>query len=174
MRLLLLFTLTCLLPPTERFQIWTQDQPLRWEAFRGVPPANEVMSAQTQTKFSFSWSCDPEGRFEAKVKVFFDCEKSWVKGGQGSDALLAHEQLHFDIAELIARRLRQTLQALESPCALGDEGIKKIAQKSREVLSKFQDQYDNETIHGEDKVAQARWAGKVHQEMEDLADYVLQ
>lgn len=171
MRLLILLLTTCLLQSDGRFLAWQSPSPLVWADFRASPPPDADMSARTFTKFSFNWGCDASSQFTYTVSAVFDRELSWAKDGGGSAALLAHEQLHFDVAELTARKFRQELASLESPCTLGQDAMKALSKKYRDLLSDTQIQYDTETDHGVIKDEQARWASKVKKEIAALAAF---
>ncbi len=171
MRLIILLLTTCLLQSDGRFLAWKSPSPLVWDDFTASPPADADMSARTFTKFSFNWGCDANSQFTYTVSAVFDRELSWVKDGVGSDALLAHEQLHFDVAELTARKFRQELAGLESPCKVGQEGMKALSKKYRDLLSATQIQYDTETGHGVQKDKQAHWAAKVKKEIAALSAF---
>lgn len=171
MRLLLLFLCTLFFQSDTRFLPWQSDTPLRWEDFQGAVPDGATMSAKTFSKFSFTWNCDVKGVFSYSVGVMFDRELSWAKDGGGSDALLAHEQLHFDIAELVGRRFRKALDGLPSPCEVGPEGMSAMSKSYREELAALQSQYDKETNHSEIKEKQASWEAKVAKELEALSRF---
>lgn len=171
MRLLLLLAFSLLFTADERFLPWDAATPLQWGDFQGPVPDDATMSAKTVSKFTFNWSCDTQGKFSASVKVNFDRELSWAKDGGGSDALLAHEQLHFDIAELTARKFRKELASLPSPCEVGKEGMNALSKKYREMLAATQVQYDKETNHSEVEDAQARWEVKVAKELKALSAF---
>ncbi|UJH92241.1 DUF922 domain-containing Zn-dependent protease [Antarcticibacterium sp. 1MA-6-2] len=90
-----------------------------------------------------------------------------------SDYLLSHEQLHFDITELHARKLRKHLSHLS---------IDQLSKKPKEVLNSFytkvekeraamQLQYDRETKHSLNKEAEAKWQLFVKEELQKLEDY---
>ena len=51
--------------------------------------------------------------YDAKVYAHFYPDKSWVIKEQSSEHILNHEQLHFDITELHARKFRKQLSTLK-------------------------------------------------------------
>ncbi len=81
---------------------------------------------------------------------------------------LAHEQLHFDITETVARRLAVDLARLEGRG--GDRGAARedLARRIRErflagqgELDELQGRYDGETVNGSRKKKQKKWAAAV-------------
>lgn len=174
MRIFLVLLLGLFFQSDTRFLPWKADVPLRWEDFQGDVPEGAAMSAKTFSKFSFTWNCDGEGHFSYAVEVKFDRELSWAKDGGGSAGLLAHEQLHFDIAELVGRRFRKALAGLPSPCTVGQEGMSAMSKKYREELAAMQSQYDKETNHSEIKEKQASWEAQVRKELDALSRFAIQ
>lgn len=93
---------------------------------------------------------------------------SAVKHGARNAYTLAHEQLHFDIAETVARRLSVELARLEGrgstvAAAQGDL-VRQLEERFAAGLEAFADlqrRYDEETAHGVKKKKQKQWAEKV-------------
>jgi hypothetical protein len=72
-----------------------------------------------------------------------------------SDRLLRHEQLHFDIGCVLARKATEALDAG------GNRDL--LLQNAKSLLQPLHDRYDRETAHGCDATAQARWEQDVAQ-----------
>ena len=77
-----------------------------WEDFKGRPPADKNYDAYTFYQVSFSYKIE-NGTLRVEIKTCFDFDDSWVKEGKATPQLLLHEQKHFDISEIQARKLRQ-------------------------------------------------------------------
>ena len=93
---------------------------------------------------------------------------SAVKHGSRNAYTLAHEQLHFDIAETVARRLTVQLAPLEGRGSTPEEAHKAFTDQLREgftaginEFSELQGQYDGESAHGMNKKRQKKWAERV-------------
>ena len=82
-----------------------------------------------------------------------------------------HEQLHFDITEWFARKLRKTFAGLEDPCHMPPEDIKAIANGIRKKWKATQNQYDREANHGRDHEEQEGWQELVAERLESLAEF---
>ena len=85
---------------------------------------------------------------------------------------LRHEQGHFDLTELRARRLEARLAALEFVAETerdAEEGLRDLAARLyHDVLAevqKAQDVYDRETRHGHNRLAQGRWLGELSSQL---------
>lgn len=88
---------------------------LTWKDFKAQPDKSSPYLASTYSGFSFSYSYKMEGgepEFTYEVKTNFYPDRSWLKPGNGTKKLLGHEQLHFDISELYARKFKQYLASV--------------------------------------------------------------
>ena len=77
--------------------------------------------------------------------------------------LLQHEQLHFDLAEIATRKIRQTFAELKGSCA-GEGGSETVQQAVTQIQRDLEDEqrrYDRETAHGTNEAAHAQWFGRV-------------
>ena len=83
--------------------------------------------------------------------------------------MLNHEQLHFDIAELFARKLRKELEKPRFTTASTEEIFSAVASFNME-LDKMQKRYDNETNHYRNKKKQKKWEIYVGEELAKLTD----
>jgi len=152
---------------------WRQ---LEWDDFRGPAPAGREVAAQTVSGIDLRWRtrAPVEDGGAWRVRLAVTCralmyeEASGVKPGRQTDALLAHEQRHFDITEYWARAMRKALEAVEGSGATPQRAIDRATvlakAKSADVnrrLEHMQERYDRETDHGRDAERQRRWAAKL-------------
>lgn len=147
---------------------WRANHRLSWSDFKGRPDRRTDMDALTESGISFSWSCDARG-FHQDTYSMFVPEKSWVK--TKTPDLLKHEQLHFDITELHARKIRKYFGELRNPCRLGQNGINSAAERFIRASTKMQNLYDRETGHSEIEDEQRRWELYVESELASLSDW---
>jgi Bacterial protein of unknown function (DUF922) len=87
---------------------------------------------------------------------------TWVVGSQKSDALLAHEQGHYDIVGLTARDMVADLAAVRASSSADlQQQVTDIITRAGELAERLDKQYDGSgsggTNHGADSAAQARW-----------------
>lgn len=166
---LLFFSFQLFAQKEEEKIAWTQDIKLSWKDFKATPNPNHSFDAMTNSgiSYSYSYATGPEGiqDFEYSVESFFYPQRSWVKKGEESEHLLAHEQLHFDISELHARILNQKLLEYV-PNKNIKRDLKKIYTEVERAREKMQNLYDKETKHSQDKAASAKWQKLVEQELE--------
>lgn len=109
-----------------------------------------------------------------------DPARSWNLALENS-RLLAHEQLHFDIAHLYAVRWRRVLQARiakqrltafakdqAAAAAELDAALERDFLGVKDAMFKFQQQYDDETSRGRDYARQDQWQERIRQELAEL------
>jgi len=138
---------------------WEPDLRLAWADFRGVPPAGKRIAATTASGLSYSYTArgGPDGyELDFTVDTFFYPDKSWYHPELCNARVLSHEQLHFDISELFARRLRRRLSQTGFSGRVKAE-VRKIFEQVNQELSEFQDRYDRETDFSRNPEAQQAW-----------------
>jgi hypothetical protein len=124
------------------------------------------MAARSAVAVEASWSCDAE-QLRVKVRAVFDPSRSTLVEHPASVAnfsdaeLLEHEQIHFDIAELFARKIRSHFWQTTAPCRPGGTTpFAAILDDYRTELSDEQARYDRQTAFGTDARAQREWTSK--------------
>lgn len=148
---------------------WQADRPLTWADFKGRPAASSPNKAMTDSGLSIAFSCDGKVS-EVVIGCYFTPGKSWTKVTD-NDRLLAHEQLHFDITELFARKLRSRLSALGTDCERVNKEIGRLYDHNYDDYMKYQQRYDKETRHSIEEAEQKRWEKKVADELRQLEEF---
>jgi len=85
---------------------WHQDRKLVWADFKGTPETGLDRAALSSIKITADFSFR-NTVFSWKIYCRFNRKKSW--GKVKTAYILQHEQAHFDITEIHARRLHQRL-----------------------------------------------------------------
>ncbi len=138
---------------------WSFENRLTWADFKGkVPPAAEP-AATTASGLSYSYTANlihHEVHLNFEVNAYFYPNESWYKPDQCDELTLSHEQLHFDIAELFARQMRQRLESTSFSDNVKEE-IRKIYRETLEELQKFQELYDWQTDFSRNREKQLEW-----------------
>ena len=154
----------------DKFQ-WSSQRKITWEDFKGHSASrNAVVSATTSCRFGYRINPDLK---TVLVTNEFICYQSSVKPDRKTPALLAHEQLHFDLCEVYARRLRQSLAVATLTPNNIESLTKEIFLSTYSAYKAAQSQYDEETNHGLEPQAQARWSQKITQALQELSAYAL-
>jgi hypothetical protein len=98
--------------------------------------------------------------------------RSWVrKRAVGNGKVLAHEQDHFEITELFARKLRKALSETTFTGKSYPKKMEKLIKQFRKDLSSMQYQYDQETTHGTNEQLQRWWHYFIINRLEELNDH---
>jgi len=149
--------------------LWAQDG-LSWNDFKAAPDKNSRFDANTNAGLSFTWGVkNDNGVIELTYTVisYFNPHLSWVKMDPGNGSLLKHEQLHFDITELHARKLRKKLAEV-NPASLTKDPkgvLNRVYLEVEKERKNMQLQFDKDSKHSLDKEGEARWQNFVKAEM---------
>lgn len=161
------------LPPAAATVPWSAGRPLTVTDFQGRPGPAEPHAALTSARIDASGACR-DNVFTADVRAVFDPATSWVREPATlSAALLRHEQLHFDIAEVYARRLRLKFASARPNCVQLQGAFNRISQSLYAEWEREETRYDQETSHGLNAVQQAFWERQTAVRLQQLAEYAL-
>jgi len=148
---------------------WSAGRPLAWRDFQGSPPSEGSEGAKISYTLYSGWKCKGAA-FEFRMIAGFRPRRSWVKAVVLNDSLqrrtvLGHEQTHFDLAEVHARRMQRAFGDLARPCARTDAELSALAQRLTQEEKAEQRRYDEETNHGLLADQQAAWSRDVAQRL---------
>lgn len=140
---------------------WGAKRPLVWADFKGDPPRESPAAAETAYALLHGVRCTGSV-FEYRVLAAFRPDHSWVrpeilKRPADSARALRHEQTHFDLTELHARRLRRYYMELVAPCRTSSGDLSDVAERYISDEANAQAQYDRETDHGRKPAEQLKW-----------------
>jgi predicted secreted Zn-dependent protease len=82
-----------------------------------------------------------------------------------------HEQGHFDITEIFARKLNKAMSAYHFNQNTYRKDLNKIYQDIIKEKDNMQDQYDHETNFSRNKEKQMEWLKKIQTMLEELKEY---
>jgi hypothetical protein len=147
---------------------WEESYKLSWADFQGVVPAsNSSDNIYAITSCNIVISIQTIGNeFDFKVENKFLKHKSWTTGDLRN--FLDHEQLHFDVAELYTRKIRNSIDSLNS---IGCDSLALYKNEFDRLFSlkdRLNRLYDEETSYGNDSTAQSRWKHFVMCELRKL------
>ena len=94
------------------------------------------------------------------MNAYFYPNESWYKPDICDDFILGHEQLHFDISELFARKMRRKLRRTSFSDNVKAE-IRKIYKDILKELKDYQELYDWETDFSRNREKQLEWNKKI-------------
>jgi hypothetical protein len=186
-----LLALVCAVPAAALAQgpiAWSAERRLTKTDFRGRVPAAAPSASLSAISIDAAWECEG-GALVSSARATFEPSRSWWRNSQGgvwagaaertssSQAqqearrsvlqremqLLEHEQLHFDIAEVTARKIAARFADFKSACgeAGGTDRIQEMVVQADRELQQEQQRYDRETAHGTNARAQEQWKLKI-------------
>lgn len=155
---------------------WREGVTLTWDDFKSKAPNQTGFAAYTYTIITMGYELKTSGEtYKPKFTVHsaFQRSKSWVDRKDPkakTPEILAHEQVHFTIAEITARKLRRNLKSATYTKNYRKE-IQEIYDQTLALGEKMQQRYDRETRHGIDKEAQKDWSNLVLADLNYLVMY---
>jgi len=168
----LVLVFTCILPcrgqESDAIQ-WNAHRKISWQDFRGKPFKTAWAAATTASGIGYSYTGEERAdgyELHFKVGAYFYPNKSWYQPKLCNERVLEHEQLHFDISELCARKLRRELETTRFSKNAKAE-IEAIYNRVLLELSKLQSRYDHETNYSRDSKRQAFWSQKIRRALEE-------
>lgn len=147
---------------------WEEDRPLSWEDFRGEPSGAPDFVASTNSGISLSYSIgkkDGNFTFDFSVNSNFYPNESWYRPESASEYILKHEQTHFDISELHARKLRKYLSELKVTANV-KEHADDIYRQTESHRRAMQQAYDEDSDHSKLEGPEMQWRMFVASELE--------
>lgn len=179
---------------------WSPSRALSWADFQGRVAGGAAEEEVAVTAASLSWTYEYDVQYSAGACTYriltvssaalFDPQRSWVRPGHDSPRVLAHEQGHFDLAQVHKLMFDAAVRDLVGATGRCEgRGIRRasrhaereIASRVRPVyervwrqLTSAQAAYDAATRHGLEPAAQGRWlaliaAGLQGERWDDIA-----
>jgi len=159
---------------TPRVLNWDQHPALTWADFQGRPRRTTgEPSAVTDTGFRVQLECR-EGVLDIRVESEFYPTSSWVKPLRKSPELLQHEQGHFDLTDLYARKMRKAIRDASIGCEndrQAEAAGKKIFDQLDREWAKAEKQYDIDTSDGTNLPKQKQASEKIAGALAELSHY---
>ena len=144
--------------PEEDYIRWDETRKLTWDDFKAPPQKIGNTAAMTTTHLGFSYNVK-NGTVTYVIDCRFEKNRSW--GLIKNDWILKHEQGHFDIAEIFARRLNEKVNAYEFNRTTFQKDLDNIYKSVVGEKEQFQQQYDDETDYSRNKAKQEEWLKKI-------------
>ncbi|OQP67775.1 DUF922 domain-containing protein [Niastella populi] len=144
---------------------WSASRKLSWSDFTGSPDPRSTNAALTSSNINIEFGYDEEG-FQYSIKCSFDKNRSWVR--IKNNEVLAHEQGHFDIAEIYARKLNKLMKAYRFNAKTAGTDINQLYENAMKQHRLVQQQYDQETDYSRNKSKQQEWLKKIEADLKSL------
>ncbi len=155
--------------PDSNTILWSEDRPLTWDDFQGRPDYNyDAVSALTSSGIMHMKGCE-NGKIIYKIEAYFEKDFSWVKPEAYTDHHLEHEQIHFDITQLYAKKLEHALDKQHFQCG-EEEEFEQFVQEFLAGWQKAQINFDLYTHYSMKPPEQYEWKHKVALELSVFKD----
>ncbi|QIL76183.1 hypothetical protein [Hymenobacter sp. HDW8] len=159
-------------PDLSRYEkeiVWHPSRRLKQADFKGSTESRPFEAA-TSSNIRYKYMGRVfQDNIQLTVETFFNCQESYFKGTQDVAHTLEHEQGHFDITEIQARRF---VKAIKEQVADTKELEIKHETIYRQIISEAQrmhDKYDSEIYPDHSK--QAAWLQQIEQQLNDLQPF---
>lgn len=146
---------------------WDAEHRLTWSDFKAQPAEGSPVAAITASGIAYRFSAmESRGNMEVDctIDTFFYPESSWYKPELANEIILSHEQLHFDISELFARKMRARVKSYSFSSNVKAEMSRIYEQILREMRA-FQKRYDEETNFSREVEKQLEWNKRISEEL---------
>jgi len=154
--------------PGEELLDWSSTRKLTWADYKAKPNPDSDAAASTTSYLGISYNIKSDG-FSYTIESKFSKTRSW--GVHKTAYVLSHEQGHFDIAEIFARKLHQKMSAYTFNRKTYAQDLKKIYQDVLDEKESMQHSYDTETNHSINKEKQAEWLKRIAATLEEYKRY---
>lgn len=149
---------------------WDTDHRLSWSDFKAQPPKDSPVAAITASGIAYRFSAMESRKkmeVDCTIDTFFYPESSWYKPETANDIILSHEQLHFDISELFARKMRGRVDNYSFTSNVKVE-MNRIYEQILKEMRAFQKRYDDETNYSREVEKQLEWNKKISSELKTI------
>lgn len=172
--LLLLASISIAQPHALKDEIaWSSPSQLTMDDFRKESPGRKTNFKTGKRSYKqlegfiycgINFSYESVGsKISYSVIAFMVPGQSWIRDKENPETLL-HEQAHFNITEIYARKLRQKLKEIHST-----EAAKKAYKKCFAELKKMQDKFDAD--HEGESGLSPKWMKQIEMDLEKLSAY---
>ena len=148
---------------------WDPSRKLSWADYKARPNPDSDAAASTTTYLGINYNITSRS-FSYKIYSRFSKTRSW--GLHKTAYILSHEQGHFDIAEIFARKLHKKMSEYEFNKKTYNKDLEKIYRDVTKEKEDTQNQYDKETNHSINKTEQLLWLKKIAAMLEEYADFL--
>lgn len=146
----------------DEFVEWSPAKRLTWDDYLAKPSSSSDAAAITSTALGLEYHVR-NNALTYKITCKFSKTRSW--GKYKTDYILEHEQGHFDITEIFARKLENALREYDFNPKKFKSDLDQIYREIMEKKEELQNQYDVETDYSRNKEKQAEWLKKIQREL---------
>jgi len=148
--------------------LWSKTK-LTWDDFMGIRPSDmsDIVAAEIKGSIEIVDVPMKNNIPRPVVHCYFVKDQSWTKVNTAT--ALAHEQLHFDIYEMFARKIRKSFVVMNRKKVSDFNEYQKVYSQLIKECIVYNDLYDNQVYFND--IQQRNWIKKVTAELEKLKAY---
>lgn len=146
----------------EEFIEWSAAKRLSWEDYLAKPSSSSDAAAITSTALGLEYHVR-NNILTYTITCRFSKTRSW--GKYRTDYILQHEQGHFDITELYARKLDDAIREYSFNPKKFKTDLDQIYKEIMEEKEEVQNQYDLDTDFSRNPEKQSEWLKKIQREL---------
>ena len=141
--------------------------PITYGDFQSTPARTDTAAANISVTILLGYAAAKDGTLKFKVGAVMDKDESWIKKEFRRDHILKHEQGHFDIAQIFARKLEAALKT-RTFTSRDVQMLHDLYDKYLNEMNDVQVRYDEETRGGWDLLAQSKWRRYIERELQGV------
>jgi hypothetical protein len=151
--------------------IWNENRKITWTDFKSQNKVHSYEQASAvMAPGLIAYPIEASKIKEVKIIATVNKNQSWYKVKE--DYILNHEQMHFNITEIYARKFRKELAKIEeSGDKISPNIFLSLFNKIDEEHWEFQFQYEEETQRGTNFNQQKIWNEKIQKLLKELDDF---
>ena len=152
---------------------WSKEKKISWMDFQGSAQINTSVAAVSAIGITYNVVSHSIDKYKFEISAVFEKGKSWAWTEKISDTILYHEQGHFDLGEIYARKMRQGLISNQFQFTRKNiiQEIHKVLDLYADSLSIIQNKYDLETGYSRKFEIQDEWNLYIRKELKCLEKY---
>lgn len=150
--------------------VWTKDRKLNWTDFQSPIKFSDSTNTAAESEIAIDLISIPINEYDYEYIVYPYFYKNLSSTITDDLHILKHEQVHFDIAELFARKIRLKIKQLNKQEFNMDKYNSEIENIYNEY-SDYQIKYDKETLHSLITEKQIEWENKIAKELQAMNSF---
>lgn len=152
---------------------WSSGHRLTWSDFKSRKSEDSLAGAKAAIMLDYRiYRLDPlKVKPNVEVVTLLNRAKSYANPRKHTDSELYREQAHFDIMELYARKMRQTIQDYKGPSVRSGAKIESELKALYNEAEAQCQRYDNETSEGANTLARTKWETTLKRDLKDLGKF---
>jgi hypothetical protein len=153
--------------------VWSKDYKLKWSEYKAEPFIHESDAAISAIGLMWKPVSQDYDHGLFNVYAYFDKKESCIYPEKVNEIILNHEQRHFDIGEICARKLRCECLRLTNKITIEDcsQNLEKLRFAFLDSMDVINEKYDRETHNSRNLQKQNEWDKIIADELKGLDKY---